>query len=361
MNRPTFKIQNSFYQYAMIFLMIALTTILGEFLKRWFDYHVIGYLYLFSVLVASAAFGMGPIFSSAALSALSWNFFFMPPKFSFAIGATQDMLMCYAYFFVASLGGFLNAKIRRHALERDLLRESERLYQILINSISHELRTPLTVMLGNSAALQHENMLDDKEFVRTAAKELHRASERLNQVVENLLDMSRIESEHLVLKHEVFSVNDLIEHTVERLSPHFLKHRVNIQKTKKQESDDYISGDFKLLDHAIGNLLLNAVNYSPLETEIKVVVAKNSRNDVIIQIVDQGPGIQKEYQQKVFDKFFRIPGTPAGGVGLGLSIVKGILEAHAAGIHLLEVEHGTAFEINFRRANLPDGIRGGLS
>jgi len=360
MKRSAFKIQSSFSQYLITFAMIAFTTLMGEFLKRWFDYHVIGYLYLLSVLIASAIFRQGPIFFSAALSALSWNFFFMAPKFSFSIGAPQDMLMCYAYFFVASLGGFLNAKIRRHALERDLLRESERLYQILINSISHEIRTPLTVILGNAAALQHENMLGNKEFVSSAAKELQIASERLNQVVENLLDMSRIESEHLVLKHEVFSVNDLLEHTVERLKPNLKKHPVVIQHTQEKEVDDYISGDFKLLDHAIGNLLLNAANYSPAESKIQVLVSKNASNDVIVQVADQGPGIRNEYKEKVFEKFFRIPGTPAGGVGLGLSIVKGILEAHAAVIRLLDVAHGTVFEIKFPRAKLPEAIRGEL-
>ncbi len=508
---PEFRGKSPVAQYFYTFVFLTITTVIGFTLQRWFDYKSIGYIYLLSVLIVSAMYGKGPIFFSAALSALAWNFFFMPPTLSFEIGHAQDMLMVYAYFLVASLGGILNARIRKHekllilreeranllyeltrnlseatsvkdiltagethlkpvfkneinlwiadkngnlsivdginrvpdenekdyavarwsfenrkmagwstdtlsgartlcfpllgktnctgvvlfypkqerqlsleqsifietavkqlaiALEREilnesakevaLLKESERLYQTLVNSISHEIRTPLTAIMGNAAALQHENILSDKEFVRSSSKELGRATERLNQVVENLLDMSRIESGHLIVKSEVFSAIDLIEHTLRRLETHLAKHKVKISNEVLGSFGDLISGDFKLLDHAIGNLLLNAAHYSPIESEIRIGIRSNEHS-VILQISDQGPGIRKEYKERVFEKFFRVPGTPTGGVGLGLSIVKGILDAHSAMIKLLDVTIGTTFEIRFPKADLPDNIKGELT
>ena len=359
------NLQNTLTQYWVTFILIALVTGLGSILNLLFEYHTIGYhtigyIYLLSVILVSALFKMGPIFFSAILSALCWNFFFLTPQFSFHISDSDDWVMYYTFFIVASLGGYFNIRIRKNENLLVVKEESERLYQTLINSISHEIRTPLTAVLGNAAALQQKELQKDPEFIASTAKELKDASERLNQVVENLLDMSRIESGHLILKREVFAMNDLLEHSLLRLRPQLIEHEVMIEHHEKQEWDDLISGDFKLLDHAIGNLLLNASRYSPKNTKIKIVLRSDIKT-VILEISDQGPGILSEFHDKVFEKFFRIPGTPTGGVGLGLSIVRGILEAHSAKIKLIDSSEGAKFELSFLKAKLPEAIKGSLT
>ncbi len=343
-------------QYLTTLVLIALFTLIGASLKNWMDYHSIGYLYLISVIIVSATFTKGPIFLSALLSSLAWNYFFMPPRFSLVIGTNQDILMCYTYFFVASLGGYLNSRIRKHEKLIGMKEESERLYQTLINSISHEIRTPLTAISGNAASLLREEILNEKSRVRTTANELLIASDRLNRVVENLLDMSRIESGHLSLNSEVFSVYELIEHTLVRLKPDLTNHSIKVTRSPTSTEDDFIKGDFKLLDHVFGNLILNSIHYSPVGSEI-VIEIHIRKERVVVLISDQGSGIKKDFRSRVFEKFFRIPGTPTGGVGLGLSIVKGILDAHQASISLLEVPIGTSFELIFKKTNLPDDIR----
>jgi two-component system sensor histidine kinase KdpD len=253
--------------------------------------------------------------------------------------------MCITFFVVAFIIGFLTKLIRdreEKLAEALRLKESEKLHQTILNSISHEMRTPLTAILGSAWALSDENMARDLSYVKTAAQNLRDAGERLNRVIENLLDMSRLNSGALSLKLEWHDLHDLIGVTLNKLSRVLTKHYVG---TELPEHLPLIEMDFRLMEHALSNIILNAATYTPENSEINITVIKEE-NSIKIVISDNGPGLPESALPKIFDKFFRVPGSPAGGTGLGLSIVKNIVELHGGTISVFNQQpHGAVFSI----------------
>ncbi len=208
------------------------------------------------------------------------------------------------------------------------LQESERLHQTLLNSISHEMRTPLTAILGSATALQGEVSLSEGSKAPLLLQEVILASERLNRVVENLLDMSRLSSGVLQLNKEWHDVQDLIGVSIQKIERYLRGHPL---KTRIEEPLNLVEMDFRLMEHVLSNLVFNSIAYTPDESEILITVHKDN-NWLVISVEDQGPGIPAESLERVFEKFFRAPGTPAGGTGLGLAIAKSIVELHGGRI-----------------------------
>jgi two-component system sensor histidine kinase KdpD len=154
-------------------------------------------------------------------------------------------------------------------------------------------------------------------------QEIHTAAERLNRLVENLLDMTRLESGRISPKRDWCDMHDLIAAPIRKLARELAGHRVVIMVP-----DDYplVKLDFGLIEQALTNLLHNASLYTPPGTQIHVTVSRRDHN-CIIEVADNGPGFPKETLGRIFEKFYRVPGTHAGGTGLGLSIVRGFVEA----------------------------------
>ncbi len=258
---------------------------------------------------------------------------------------------------------FLNTITRQLAIgiERELLneqsresqrlQESERLHQTILNSISHEMRTPLTAIIGASSALQSEEISANKEMRKELADELAEASERLNFVVENLLDTSRLSSGTSKLKREWCDVKDIIsisiEHSDKILKPY--KIQLNIPANLP-----LVFIDFHLFEQAISNLLRNSAFNAPPGSEISIVA--NALNDSLeIVISDQGPGIPEQSLNLIFERFYRIPGTPGGGVGLGLWLVKSIVELHGGKVTVAnQAAGGACFSLHLPIEKQPD-------
>ena len=208
-----------------------------------------------------------------------------------------------------------------------LLEESEKLHQTLLNSVSHEMRIPLTSITGAISVLQDERIQRDPEKIKVLNIELLEASSRLNRVIENLLDINRLDSGLLTLKKEWIEAADLVQSIISNIK--IKDHNIVVQELS---SKVYIHCDERLFEHALVNLLLNAKAYSPVDSTITVQIDKNE-NSVFINVLDQGAGIPEDKLELILEKFYRLPGSPAGGIGLGLSIVKGIMEAHGGTIH----------------------------
>ncbi len=228
-----------------------------------------------------------------------------------------------------SVCGQLGLSIERHFVEARLreserLEESEKMHQTLLNSISHEMRTPLTSIMGSAAVLEDESIPDSRELRKSLANELNQAGDRLNRVIENLLDMSRLNSGALAIKKGWHDVHDLIGVTLKRIGHNLERHVV---KTDVPENLPLVEMDFRLLEHSLANLLMNAVIYTPEKAEI-LISARTDEDRLFLMVEDSGPGIPDEFLPQLFNKFFRVPGSPAGGTGLGLSIVRGIVEFH---------------------------------
>jgi two-component system sensor histidine kinase KdpD len=220
------------------------------------------------------------------------------------------------------------------AAERELLQErsrkmhqiaeSERLYQTILNTVSHELRTPLTAIIGNASALGNDQIATDPASRRQLSTEIIANAERLNRVVSNLLDMSRLSSGKLVLKRDWYDLSDLISVTLDANRTALADHQVSV---RIDGALPLVRVDFQLFQQALANLLLNAGIYTPPKTQIEVGARVVAREIELI-VSDNGPGLPQEAIPHLFDMFYRVPGSKTGGAGIGLAITKGIVEVH---------------------------------
>jgi two-component system sensor histidine kinase KdpD len=214
-------------------------------------------------------------------------------------------------------------ELRTAAEQARLLAESEKFSRTLLNSISHELRTPLAASTSAASALATtDSMTPEQRSLLTG--EILEANTRLNRVVGNLLDVARLESGKVRPHLDWYDARDLVQTTLRELQSELAAHPV----TKELPNAPLLARlDFSLLQHALGNLLLNAATHTPGGTPIEVKAQPGDGN-LLLSVADRGPGIPTNVLPRIFDKFFRAPTAPTGGSGLGLAIVKGFVEAH---------------------------------
>jgi len=467
-------VQSGIYQYLVATGVVLAVALALYPIRSTLGYQTVSLLLLLTVVMLPLKLGVGPVLVAAALSAIVWDFFFIPPQFTFTIRLPQDVLMFSLYFVVATVTGVLTARIRarekavrtreRHAsalygltkdlsiarsqddvvraaidnirkyfgaeavallsqadgdiftaahpastftadqkdfgvaawvywnekkagrftdtlpsaratyfplsgpryplgvvgvhlpadewltidqeallevflrqissaIEREQLHdltrktlvvaESERLYKTLFDTLSHEFRTPVATILGATEQLRTEPQFSagpHAEMVR----DVYDAANRLNHLVQNLLDMTRLESGLLKIRRDWCDVTDLIGTAVRKVED-LLEHlRVRIDVS---ESMPLIQADQGLLEQVLVNILHNAAVHATGATDI-TIVARVEQNECVISLSDNGQGIPPADIDKVFGKFYRIQGTKSGGTGLGLSVARGIVEAH---------------------------------
>lgn len=221
------------------------------------------------------------------------------------------------------------AQLAEQARQAEVLRETEKLQTALLNSISHDLRTPLVSIVGALSSLQE----DDQEALYQADPDNRRSlvdnalaeAERLNRLVGNLLDMTRIEAGALKVKQELCDVPDLIGAALERLDRRLSHCPLTIDVPPDMP---LVAMDFVLMEQVLVNLLDNALKYSlpgaPVEVRARVVGV-----EAHLEVADRGFGIPAEDLSRVFDKFYRVQQpVNVSGTGLGLAICNGIVEAH---------------------------------
>jgi two-component system sensor histidine kinase KdpD len=469
------KIRSSLSQYILAATAVFLVVMACYPFTNYFGYQTVALILLFTVVLLPLVFDVGPVLLAATLSALLWDYFFIPPQFTILIALPQDYLFLAAYFVIAAVTGVLTARIRareqvvrlreehstalftltKHliatktqdevaeaaiknvssffnsdvaiflsqpdgdiftaahphstyavngkefgvaawtywnekkagkftdtlpattatyypvsgpryplgvigvqtkngkqfsidqesllqnfiaqiasTLEREQLSElakrtvvyaeSEKLYKTLFNSISHELRTPIAAIVSASEGMLTLPEMNSSALGKTLTNEIHTAAERLNRLVENLLDMTRLESGQLAPKKDWCDVRDIIQASLKKLQAELSQHVVTINVA---EDMPLVQLDFGLIEQVCTNLLHNASLYTPPGTVI-AIDASIYENELLLTIHDNGPGFPADAQKRIFDKFYRVPGTRTGGTGLGLSIVRGFVEAH---------------------------------
>ncbi|MBN2262087.1 MAG: DUF4118 domain-containing protein [Prolixibacteraceae bacterium] len=472
--------------YILSVVVIAAVALVCTPLANTQNYHLVSFILLFIVSVLSTFMGVGPVVLASTLSALVWNFFFIPPHLTFHIDKTEDLLIFGLFFIIAIVNGVLTTRIRRqeilarerekrtnalfiltkelskasgidevinvslaeidknfgfkavqiylqdgegnfkyeqgrdngtddcelakkvfkngqvleatskhrtdivktffplqgnrlnsgvlitesdqrlaieqqsfwetflvqisNALEREFLgeiaqevrflNESDRLYKTLFNSISHELRIPVaTIMAASDSIISAENT---KHVQDALCSEIFTASLRLNRLIENLLNMSRLESGYISPRVDWYDANDLVNKVLLDLNNELDGFNVSVLIP-----DDLplIKVDFGLMEQVLYNLVVNSTQYAPLGSKIEISIAY-SNNTVVLRVADNGPGFELDALEKVFRKFFRANNHKTGGLGLGLSIVKGFVEAHNGSISVANNKGGGAcFEI----------------
>jgi two-component system, OmpR family, sensor histidine kinase KdpD len=231
------------------------------------------------------------------------------------------------------LGRSLSLSLERELLAEEnrrnlMARESERLGRVLLNTVSHELRTPLTTIKGSITALMEGATGEDPQARGILLSETLTATDRLNAIVENLLSMSRLESGMLKLKRSETDIVDLVSVVADALRRQGRDHPLEIQIDAEIPP---VSIDFILIVQVLTNILTNAVKHTPAGTPIKLVVERIDRG-ISVTVADEGPGVAPDELPHLFETFFRGKKAATGGVGLGLSICKGIVEAHGGRI-----------------------------
>jgi Osmosensitive K+ channel histidine kinase len=477
-------------QYAISCCAIFGATLACYLASKYIDYRSVGMFLLFIISVLSLFFGRGPLFSAAVLSAISWDYLFIPPVFTFSISHPSDVMMVSLFFVVALASGVLTSRIRiketvvrrrefqsstlysfvndmaaaegiddiaqagmktlttvfktpvalflpgadaaigkgihqfstfrpesekelsvaewvfankkpagrttstlafaegiyfpliihencigvvglalpeksiitseqegllmmflhqwAFAIDRahlrveaenaNILKESERLNKTLLSSISHELRTPLATITGAASSLMDPGVSENKTAQEILSGEISTAAMRLNRLVENLLDMTRIESGGLRILKDWCDIRDLINGVTTDLGDELSGHTVVVSVA---EGIPLVKLDGPLIQQAISNIVLNAAQYTPSGSKIRINAGFET-GSLVVTIEDEGPGIPQESLDKVFEKFYRAPGSKAGGTGLGLSIVKGFAMAHGGTVAVRNRPEGGA-------------------
>jgi two-component system sensor histidine kinase KdpD len=202
--------------------------------------------------------------------------------------------------------------------------ESERLHRTLLDSVSHELKTPLAVISAATDGLDTQLKDAGLPLTETFLDEIKAANRRLNRIVTNLLDMTRIDSGRLPLNLEWGEARELLESAVSQVENEVSRERIQITAP---EELPLVRLDFGLMEQALCNLLVNAVEHSPAATPIEMS-AQLDGGTLLLRIRDHGAGLTPGEEKKVFEKFYRGTDSRPGGTGLGLSIVQGIARAH---------------------------------
>jgi len=205
-----------------------------------------------------------------------------------------------------------------------LAEESERLHRTLLDSVSHELKTPLAVIGAATDGLDTQLAGADVPLAKTFLDEIKQANKRLGRVVGNLLDMTRIETGRLPLNLEWCEPAELLRSAAEQVSNEISTERIRIHAPAGLS---LVRLDVGLMEQAICNLLNNAAAHSPSGTPIELS-AQIGDNALVLRVADHGTGLAPGEETKVFEKFYRGPKARTGGAGLGLSIVKGFVNAH---------------------------------
>ena len=351
MNKLLFNTVGRGGQYIYSFVIIIAVAAICFGLSGFMGYRVVAFILLLTVSLLALIFDILPVLMAATLSAFIWDFFFIPPRYTIHVDTTEDLFLLIMYFIIALINGVLTYKIRH--IEKALQLKEERansvkLYNTILNSLSHELRTPIAAIIAATDNLQTNDRISDA-VKNDLIDEISRASLRLNQQVENLLNISRLESGHIRPKNDWCDIVELVYDVVKRVEENNPSRKIQISINPDLPLC-YI--DKGMVDQVIYNLLNNAAIHTSNDCKIEISVA-NHADLLHINIEDSGKGFNNAESRDVFEKFSRVKSDPdKTNSGLGLSIVKGFTEAMGGSVELLQSRSpGAKFSITLPAKN----------
>jgi two-component system sensor histidine kinase KdpD len=224
--------------------------------------------------------------------------------------------------------------------------ETERLRAALLSSVSHDLRTPLSTIIGSAESLKlyaDQLSVDDRA---TLATDILDEGLRLDRYIQNLLDMTRLGQGAPALQREWLDLEECFAEAIARLRRSHPSHRVEVSLGWRPA---LLLAHPALLAQAVFNLLENAAKFSPAESPLQLS-ATRSEDEVLIELVDRGPGIPEEARERVFDMFYSVQRGDRGpaGSGLGLTICQGVVAAHGGSIEALPGDDGVGTRMRIR-------------
>ena len=326
-------------QYLVGIGSILLISLISFLLSNIIGYHVVALILLLAVSVLAMFLETLPVVITAIASALIWNFLFIPPKTTFNITTPQDALLFLMYFVIAVMNAVFTSRLREVeaiARKREAKEKTLQLYNTLLNSLSHELKTPISTIIGAIDTLKNNSEKISEVNKSDLYHEIDLAGNRLHRQVNNLLSMSRLESELFKLQLDWYDLKEIIHGVIERNRKE--SHPIFFNSS---EEIPLFKIDGVLMEQVFHNIVHNAIEYSPAGTIITIDL-EGMQKGFKVEISDTGPGFPEDKLERVFEKFYRLPHTATGGTGLGLSIAKGFVRAHNGTITLENLTTGGA-------------------
>jgi len=322
--------------------VVAVCTLVCAAMFHRFDDSNLIMVYLLGVAFVSSRHGRGPSALAAGLSVALFDFFYVPPHFTFTVADTQYVVTFAVMLVVALLVSTLAVRARDQAAAAQQARlavEEERLRNILLSSVSHDFRTPLASITGAVTCLLQEKSLDaaaERDLKETIREE----AERLDRLVTNLLDMTRLESGSVEIRRDWDSIEEVVGSALARLEGRLGRRPV---QTAIASDLPLVRIDAALIEQVLVNLLENALKYTPPDCRIRIEAVRQE-TDVRVTVADEGPGLPPGEEERVFAKFYRAGSTIGRGFGLGLPICRAIVAAHGGRIWAESLRpHGAGF------------------
>ena len=284
----------------------------------------LGVLYMFAVLPIAALWGLSYAVPVSIVSMLAFNWLFLPPQHTFRLADPENWVALAVYLVTAvSVSGLATRARRRavEAVEADALRRSDAAKTAVLRSVSHDLRSPITSIMTATDVLEDAgdelDPLERAELLASIGSQVH----RLERLVANLLDLSRLEARAASPVLELWTIDSLVAGALETMRPEDARVRVELP-----EDSPPVRVDATQLEQVLVNLIDNALKYSS-PTDQVVVCAEHGAGEVVIRVVDRGPGIPPSEREAVFEPFSRGGSEgPSRGSGLGLAIARGFVE-----------------------------------
>ncbi len=328
-------------QLLISILLVVITAALSFSLRSFMDYRTVALILMVVVSILAVSFDIFPVLVAALLSGLILNFFFLEPLLNYKIDDSEKALLFFIYIFIALVNAVLTNRLRKQEKkirDREEKEKTIRLYSTLFNSLSHELKTPIAAVIGAVDTLKEADDVLDPSQKADLLHEIEIAGNRLSTQVENLLNMSRLESGNLRLKKDWTDVNELIFKVIRKVFWLGKEERIKFEPDERLPLFKFDAG---LMETVLYSLVHNAMRYTPQSCRIEILTTYDDRH-LSIMINDKGKGIPEEHIPRIFEKFYRVPGSGTGGSGLGLSIAKGFTEAHGGWIQVTNLKTGGA-------------------
>jgi two-component system sensor histidine kinase KdpD len=364
--------------YFLAAIGIGVLTVLLLPLRDAVNATTIGFAFLLAVLFVAIYEGSKPAFFASILGVLSFNFFFLPPYHTFTIADPQNWVALTAFFITALGVGQLSARAKRRAeeaeegkieirrlydelqeafdraSEAEAIKRSERLKTALLDAVTHDIRTPLTSIKASATLLLEDRTESDESAKLTSDEKIamleviNHGADRLDRFVEGIVDLARIEAGDMSVHRNWGAVEDIIDAALAQAEPLTRNHQLRVDVAEEMP---VIRVDARAVTEVIYALIDNASKYTPAGTLITIDAHRAADGIVEIAVEDQGAGIPKSVRDRAFEKFYQAEGNsvPSGrsGIGMGLAIAKGIVEAHGGRIWIEDARSGPGTRVVF--------------
>ncbi len=251
---------------------------------------------------------------------------------------------------IADLARAINEMAEKLGTDIAQLRKLERIRSEFLGNVSHELRTPIFSIQGFIETLL-DGAVDDASVNRDFLEKAHRQAARLNALLNDLIEISRIESGDMKMSFRYFDVTEFLESVLEEMREHAARKSITLELLADGTAGDRVFGDRERLKQVMINLVDNAVKYTDSGGKI-VCRARHENSRVELSVEDTGCGIPQEHLPRIFERFYRVDrdrSREVGGTGLGLAIVKHIVEAHGSAVNVTSaVGKGTSFSFSLK-------------